>query len=229
MDETLQKVLNAINSNTMDAVDIVQKIDTFYNNAWNKLIFLITVGFTIVGVIVPLFIQWLQKRSLKASEELLKKEIEARTLKIKKEITDDLLKSIDEKFKEYENEIKITRASGKAKTSLAEAKYNLEKNNYPRALGDFITSAYACIASSEHRTLQDIIKYILGDCLPYLSQEEIEDLKIAKSCDLNLFLDFLTKKDDRGIFHTSIGEIRVLMTKLPKSKSDKKSEQSKKV
>lgn len=228
MSDTLQIILDAINSNNLNEVDIVQKIDAFYNNAWNKLIFIITVGFTIVGVIIPLFIQWLQKKTLKTSEELLKKEIETRTIEIEKNITTKLLQSIEEKFKAYEKEIKITRATGKAKTSFAEGKYNLEKNDYDRALGDFIISAYACIESDDHKTLQDIVKNILDNCLPFLSKEEIEDLKIAKNGDLSLFLEHLTEKDDRGIFHTIIGEIRVKMTKLPKSIKDKPSEQSKK-
>lgn len=229
MNDTLQIILDAINSHNLNEIDIVQKVDAFYNNAWNKLIFIITIGFTIVGVIVPLFIQWLQKKSMKASEELLKKEIETRTVEIKENITTELLQSIDDKFKEYEKEIKITRASGIAKASFSEGKYNLEKNNYDRALGDFINSAYSCIESNDHRTLQDVVKSILDNCLPFLSIEEIEDLKISKSGDLNLFLEHLTDKDDRGVFQTIIGKIRVKITKLPKSIKDKPSEQSKKI
>lgn len=228
MEDTLQIILDAINSYNMNEVDIVQKIDSFYNNAWNKLILVITIGFTIVGVIVPLFIQWLQKKTLKTSEELLKKEIETRTIKIEKSIQTKMLELINEKFLNYEKEIRITKASGKAKTSFAEGKYNIEKNEYNRALGDFISSAYACIESDDHKTLQDIVKNILDNCLPNLSKEEIEDLKIAKNGDLNLFLEHLTDKDDRGVFQTIIGEIRVKMTKIPKLIKDKPSEQSKK-
>lgn len=228
MEDTLQIILDAINSQNLKCIDIVQKIDSFYNNAWNKLIFIITVGFTIVGVIVPLFIQWLQKKSLKASEELLKKEINTQILKIKESITSELTQLIDLKFKEYEKEISITRASGKAKASYSEGKYNLEKNNYDRALGEFISSAYACLESDDHRTLQDVVKSILNDCLPFLSKEEIEDLKIAENGDLSLFLEHLSEKDDRGIFQAMIGEIRVKLTKIPKSIKDKPSEKSKK-
>tara|TARA_R110001583_G_C5584277_1_gene403160 strand:- start:160 stop:855 length:696 start_codon:yes stop_codon:yes gene_type:complete len=228
MTDSLQLILDAINANNLNDLEIIDKIDSFYNNAWNKLIFIITIGFAIVGVIIPIFIQWLQKNTLKTSEELLKIEIENKTAEIEKEITTKLLLSIDQKFKEYEKEIVITRASGKAKAYFSEGKYNLEKNEYDRALADFINSGYACTKSNDHKTLQDIIKYILENCLPYLSQEEINDLKIANNGDLVQFLDHLTEVDDRDVFQTNIGAIRVKITKLPKSIKDKPSEQSKK-
>lgn len=227
MTDTLNTIIGAIQAQSNNAIDLIQKVDTFYNNAWNKLIFVITIGFAIVGIIVPLFLQWLQKRTLKASEELLKKEIGEKTKEIKDKITDELLIKIDEKFKVYEKEIKITRATGKAKASLAEGKYNLEKNDYKRALSDFINASYGSIECDDYKTLQDVVKYILNNCLPYLSKEEIDDLKVAKDADLNLFLDYLTEKDDRGTFQTIIGEIRVRITKLPKTIKEKPEEQSK--
>lgn len=227
MGDTLKTVLETLKANSDNATDLIQKVDNFYNNAWNKLVFIISIGFTVVGIIVPLFIQWLQKKSLKASEDLLKKEIGDKTKEIKDNISNELLGKIDEKFKVYDKEIKMTRALGKAKTFFAEGKYNLEKNEYKRALSDFINSSYSCLECEDYKTLQDVVKYILNNCLPNLSREEIDDLKVAKDGDLISLLDYLSEKDDRATFQTIIGEIRVKITKIPKTIKEKPDEESK--
>lgn len=227
MIDTLTTIVEAIQQNQNIGFDLIQKVDTFYNNAWTKLIYVITIGMTVVGIIIPLYVHWRQKKALKASEDVLKKEISDKTAAIKGTISSELMSLIDEKFKEYEKEIKMTRASGKADTFFAQAKYNFEKNDHRRALSDLINASYACIECGNHKTLQDVVKYILTNCLPYLSIEEIKDLEVAKEADLNLFLGYLTDKDDRGTFSETIGEIRVKITKLPKLIKDKPEEQSK--
>jgi tetratricopeptide (TPR) repeat protein len=227
MNDTLTYVLDKILSNQEQGIDLVQKVDSFYNNAWTKLIFIISIGFTIVGVIVPLFIQWLQKRTLKASEDLLKKEIADKTKAIKDEISTNLKKEIEEKFKLYEKEIEITRASANAKLYLAEGKVKLSMNYYDKALSDFITASENCMKSDNYPSLNDALKLISEDCLPYLSMEEINDLKTRNNCDLNYFLDNLTKTDDRFYFREIIGEIRVIISKLPRTIKDKPEEKSK--
>lgn len=227
MNDTLTSVLDKILTNQEQGIDLVQKVDDFYNNAWSKLIFIISISFTIVGVIVPLFIQWLQKRTLKASEDLLKKEIVDKTKAIKEEILTNIKKEVEEKFKLYEKEIEITRASANAKLYLAEGKVKLSMNYYDKALSDFISASENCMKSDNYPSLNDALKLISQDCLPYLSLEEINDLKTRNNCDLNSFLDYLTKTDDRFYFREIIGEIRVIISKLPRTIKDKPEEKSK--
>lgn len=227
MNDTLAILLEAIQNNQDQGLDIVQKVDQFYNNAWTKLIIIISVGFTIVGIIVPLFIQWLQKKSLQASEVLLKKEIAENVKKIKEEISSELLIKIDEKFKGYEKEIRITRASANAKLFLAEGRVKLSMNYYDKALSDLISASINCIESENYPILSDALKLITTDCLPNLSWEEINDLKTRNYCDLNQFLEDLTKMDDKYYFREMIGEIKVTISKLPKAIKDKPAEKSK--
>ena len=77
--DTLQTILDTVRTSSSNGLDILEKVDTFYNNAWNKLIIVGSVAITIVGIVVPLIIQWYQKRTLKLSEELLKKSITTQT------------------------------------------------------------------------------------------------------------------------------------------------------
>lgn len=57
MTDTLTNIIDAIQKNQNIGIDLIQKVDSFYNNAWTKL--LVVLG--IIGVLVPLFINWLQK------------------------------------------------------------------------------------------------------------------------------------------------------------------------
>lgn len=228
MNNTLIYLLDNIQNNQEQSIDLIYKIDSFYNNAWNKLVIIITIVFTIVGVIIPIFIQWLQKKSLKTSEELLKREIKDKTDSVREELKRELIIEIEAKFENYKNEIKITRASANAKLYLAEGKVKLSMNYYDKALNDFVTASLNCIESNNYPTLSDALKIISEDCLPYLSIEEIDDLKTRYNCDFDLFIADLTKHDDRLYFREIIGEMRVKMSKLPRTIREKPEEQSKK-
>ena len=226
MSETLVTIL--IQTDPSQQVDLIQKIDSLYNNAWNKLVIVGSVAFAIVGIIVPLVIQWYQRRTLKLSEELMKKEIADNAEEKKGEIIKVISEEIEAKFESYEKQLKMANASSNAKIFFAQGKFNLEKNYYPVALNEFITASYSCIECEDYQTLQKLLQAILNECLPNLSIEEINDLKVANVGDLNSFLEHLTKVDDRDIFQETIGDIKVKMTKLPKNIRDKPSEQSKK-
>lgn len=221
MIDTLKTIVETIQANADKSVDLIDKVDNFYNNAWNKLILFGSVLFAVVGILVPLFIQFYQKRVLKLGENELKN-------KLKTEITKELLETIKKEFEENQKQIKILNASANAKILFSQAKFSLEKNSYSGALGELVSASYFCMECNDYKTLQNILDYILNNCLPSLSIEEIDDLKTASVCDLNLFLDDLTKKDDRAMFQTKIGDIKVKLTKLPKKIKDKPEEQSKK-
>lgn len=221
MADTLNTIIKAIQEHTDKSLDVIDKVDTFYNNAWNKLILFGSILFAIVGVFVPLVIQWYQKRTLKLSEETLKNNL-------RKELTKELSEAIDKKFQENEQQLRSLNASANAKILFSQAKFSVEKNSYKGALGEIVTASFSSLECNDYRALQEMLDFILNNCLPYLSIEEINDLKTANVCDLNHFLDELNKKDDRAMFQTKIGDIKVKISKLPSTVKQKPSEQTKK-
>ena len=74
MKDSLNNIVSK-GSEMTDTLEIINRIDQFYDSAWDKLIIIGTISFGIVGIVVPLIIQWYQKKSLKLSEENLKTEI----------------------------------------------------------------------------------------------------------------------------------------------------------
>ena len=220
MNDTLQVILDAIKANQYSSIDLIEKVDNFYNNAWFKLVLFGSILFALVGIFVPLFIQWYQKRTLKLSEETLKSTL-------KTEISKDLLTAIENKFQENEKKLKMLTASANAKIFFSQAKYSIEKNSYKGALGELISASYNSMECNDFKTIQELLDYILNNCLQFLSVEEINDLKTASICDLSLFLNELTEKDDRGMFQSRIGDIKVKLSKLPKTIKEKAEEKPK--
>ncbi len=221
MKDTLNTILQAIQNNSDKSLDVLEKVDIFYNNAWSKLIIFGSILFGLVGIFVPLFIQWYQKRTLKLSEETLKN-------KLKQELTNELTTTITKKFEENEKKLKILNASANAKILFSQAKFSTEKNSYKGALGEIVTASVSSLECDDFRTLQELLDFMINNCLPHLSIEEINDLKTANVCDLHNFLDELTKKDDRAMFQTKIGDIKVCISKLPARINQKPEQQTKK-
>jgi hypothetical protein len=220
MSDTLNTIIKAIQDNADKSIDIIEKVDSFYNNAWNKLIIFGSILFAIVGVFVPLVIQWYQKRTLKLSETTLKNDL-------KKELQNVLFLEIEKKFSDNEKQLKSLNASANAKILFSQAKFSIEKNSYKGALGEIITASFSSLECNDFRTLQELLDFLSKNCLPFLSVEEINDLKTANVCDLNYFLEELTKKDDRAMFQTKIGDLKVMISKLPKTVKQKPNEQAK--
>jgi hypothetical protein len=207
----VNKIAETVHNSISSQIDLVDKVDSFYNNAWGKLIIVGAVAFGIIGIIVPFVIQWYQKRTLKVSEELLKKDIESKVSKMKSGILVELAPQIEQEFTKYEKKIKILNA----KTFLIQGKLNLEKNYYHPALSNFIAASFSFIVSDDYHNLQHTLNLILKECLPYLSQEEITDLKISNDSNLDLLLKEIKESDDKGVFITIIQDIQLRITKLP--------------
>lgn len=218
MPDSLRHIIDSIQTNVEKRFDIIDKVDSFYNNAWTKLIVFGSILFALVGIFVPLLIQWFQKRTLKLSEENLK-------TTLKTELLTELTSTIEQKFKDNEEKLRVLNASANAKILYSQAKFSLERNSYKGALGEIVTASNFSLECSDFKTLQELLDFLLNSCLPNLSIEEINDLKTANVCDLHNFLEVLTSKDDRAMFQNKIGEIKVKLTKLPKTvklKSDEK-------
>lgn len=220
MKDSLFEKIDSIQNLFIKQVDIVQKVDDFYNNAWDKLLVFGSVLFAVVGIIVPIVIQWYQKQTLKISEVSLKEDL-------KNTLKEELQVLIESQFQKNEARLKLLNDSANAKILTAQAKFNVERNFYKSAIGEIVDAANFSLECNDFKNIQELLELLSQKCLPNLSVEELNDLKIAGICDLNQFLDILKNKDDRTMFQTKIGEIKVQITKLPKSVKQKGDEKQK--
>jgi hypothetical protein len=221
MTDTLQTLVSTVGQNSDNAIDIINKVDSFYNSAWDKLVIVGSVSFAVIGILVPFVIQWYQKKTLKISEELLKKDIENQSLKLKTELLADIKIILDERIKDFEKKIEELNASATAKTFHLQGNSQLGDKDIGGALADFVTAAQNYLICGDYSNLQTVLRIILENCVPKLSQEEINDLRITHNCDLDLLLNDLTLKDDNGVFSQVIRNIQFKVSKLPKTTIEK--------
>jgi hypothetical protein len=75
--------------------EMINKINTFYDSSWNKMMWVIGTFVAIIGVVIPLAIQWMQQRNFqKISDKLLK----------------DATNSYELKIEEFKNENEISKS-----------------------------------------------------------------------------------------------------------------------
>lgn len=77
----------------VNMLDVITKVDSLYSNAYNRLFLLFAGGFALVGVLAPLFIQFIQRRSLIAEKDSIltqtKEEIKQLGRKFEKALASD--------------------------------------------------------------------------------------------------------------------------------------------
>lgn len=221
MTDSLKVLDKFIESKSNDVIDLITKVDTFYNSAWQKLIIVGSVAFAFIGIVLPLIIQWYQKKTLSLSEELLKKEIESQVQQIKSKIIYEINHEIEEKFIENKKEISNLYSSTNAKAFHLQGNLMLEKKLYPSALEDYITASFSYLKCNDYQNLQTVLYLIDNSCMPYISLEDLDDIKTISGSDLNLLIEELKEKDVNGSLTKIIRNITLKIQKAPKLHTNK--------
>jgi len=92
-------IVDTVRAPSKDSLELLNKLDGFYNNSWSRLLIFVTLSFAIVGIVIPVLIQWYQKKELKLSEDRLKAEIKSEM--------EAVISSIENSFSETINKAKI--------------------------------------------------------------------------------------------------------------------------
>ncbi len=227
MSDTLQTIIQTVEATTDQSFELISHVDSFYNSAWDKLVIVGSLAFAVIGLLVPFAIQWYQKRSLKISEELLKKDVENQMLKLKADLLVEINSALEEKIKIFDHKIEKLNANSDAKTHHIQGNGLLDDSCFSEALSDFIIAAEGYLFCEDFVNLQTVLEMIVDSCLPALSIEEIDDLKVSHNSDLDSLLSNLDEKDEKGTFRTRIRQIRLALTKLPKTINEKRKPETK--
>lgn len=141
-------------------LDIMNSVNTFYESAWTKLLIFITIFVTVIGVIIPIAIQWWQRRYIKLREAELKRHL-SELVKSEMEIVRNEIKSqvaagenlAHEKMKLLEEKLlkKISSASG----GLFHIQGNINKQNgsIPLAIIDHTTASMTYLECKDELNL----------------------------------------------------------------------------
>ncbi|RBQ02828.1 hypothetical protein [Pedobacter miscanthi] len=135
-------VLDTLRLPSNQSLDLIGKVDTFYNNAWSKLIWFVATLVTLGVIVIPILIQWYQRRQLQLNKEELKTEI-------KKEFEETLLElkqKNQENLAELRTEMEIL---AKGIGANATAYIAMQAKRYEVATNSFANAVHALLYSND--------------------------------------------------------------------------------
>ena len=145
----------------MDPIQILEMVNAFYSDAFNKLITItvLIVGFG--GFVLPFILQYIQNVSLRKERDVLKSQL-----------LDELSKDLNEAFQEQETNLKFQlqkdyiQATGQLR--FLQGRINFQNKLFAQATEDCIVASINYLNCENERDLQRAINTLISDCLPNL-------------------------------------------------------------
>lgn len=170
--------------NQMDPVELLEKVDAFYNSAWDKLIFVAGVFVGLIGIVVPFIVQYFQSRSLKLQEREIMIDVERQLSGLKQSLVEEIR---NEYRAEVENlrgafhiEVKKLNVAidrsidiSRARTLHLEAQAWLKSNDYLNASGSFFRCLRLYMKCEEYESASKVIRGLNKLILPNLTKDNI--------------------------------------------------------
>jgi len=101
----------------IDPMQLIEQVEVFYNNAWDKLVIFVSIIFIVLGVILPIILQRLQKRSFNLEKEDIKKELKEYVDLLGKNVSLSIDKRFEEENKILEEDFKVRMEGNRAETN----------------------------------------------------------------------------------------------------------------
>jgi len=183
----------------MDYEKALEFVERYYTNSWNNLLWLLAVAFGVIGILMPIFLQWIQNRNNKKEIERINKENKA--------LFEKYINEINEKFLKNENTIYILQGI----TFVAQGNTIMKSNASPeQILNAFFNAAYYFLLANYDQNLNFVIRTI-GDIvnLDGFPKEiaSIDDgINIREMYDKTLFL--FEKKNTDGRYSSIISLLK---------------------
>ncbi|MFW6016441.1 MAG: hypothetical protein ACOCRK_08375 [bacterium] len=200
---------------TINALDLINKMDSFYNNAWTKLTSVLGFGFLILTVITA----WGQKRLYDSKKE----EIEAYFNKMFTEYKDNLDQSYEKKFNklksEYKKEIKSINEElnqtmfqnffyYEAEICRIQADNYYDNKDYQQALTLYINAVKTYGRSSNDKHIELYFTNII-ECLDKLDEDKILFLK--KNFNIFQGINYIINNYQNHIKYSDLESIKTIL------------------
>ncbi len=101
--DSLNKKLNSILINDYKSTDVIDKVNNYYDNAWSKLIYLLSIIGGITVVILPFILTLQQKKELKLNKLDFQEDVDRKIIELENKIIDFNKIEIEKLRQEIEN------------------------------------------------------------------------------------------------------------------------------
>lgn len=197
-------------------IEILEKLDQFYNNAWDKLIIYNTIFLAIIGVLIPFIIQWWQNRNLKIKEDVLKKELQDIFDTKYEEFTKKMINAVEEKFSSEVVEIK--KYLDIINASLKGSHFHLQANSesdIKEKMKSLIWAADNYIKGEDFLNLIIILEMLVSN-IPQLSKEDFAEI-FVEDADMDELIKNLDEIEKNETFVHLIRKIKIVYNKIVKN------------
>lgn len=188
------------------SLDTIHHVNDFYQSAWDKLIDTITIVsivlgalITFIGIIMPLWLQHLQKQNFKEERERFMAELKTSRIKLRKSIN-KLRIETEAKLTKLENNSAETIKSIKEQQEHAEnmseailfflqGRISIHDDYYAEAFINFITSASHSLEIKEYKRCSTAINNATLSLDKIAKKEELEKEFINNTNSLKEYID----------------------------------------
>lgn len=185
-------------------LDVLDKVNTFYTSSWDRLIITVSIAFGIVGIIIPLIIQWYQRKTLQLSEDNLQALIISEIDKAKEELKSEFTKRLEEVITTYDAKMEHLIFETYGQAYHLQSRVNYDSKNYVDALIDIIDACSKFLHTQNYMQVKAILKAIDEIILIKITPIELKAVKKEYKDLIEETLNTLTKQGDEEISKSAI-------------------------
>jgi len=210
---------------TLSPLEILDKVDRFYSNAWGQLVLFVTILIALFGIAAPVLLSFYQRQLARAKEERLRDHIEKAVADARARLKEEMEAAFEAKRKVLESDFRkaAARIDAKAQRSFGATLHlqgtgYLDEKRYAQAAESLLEAAYFYLRAQDYRNLLRVLKNLESDILPTLTKDDFANFRLEERfARLTEALQMLNEKD---LF---ADHIDTLITALPKAlKREKK-------
>lgn len=169
--DSLNKKLNTIEKNDYKSFEVIDRVNNYYENAWNKLIYFITAIGGILIFVIPYILSRLQKREINLNKEEYQEYVDSKVSEFEKKIVEfneketiKIRKEINELNENINNTQDEKIAKLYAMTFYLQGLHSINDNNPDLTIKSFTTTIKNLLKANTNENLKlalDNISYAL--------------------------------------------------------------------
>lgn len=209
-----------IDVQTINGLEVVKQVSEFYSSSFNQLLIVGSVLAALIGIVLPLLIQFYQSREMRIQTGRLKSELDAESAKLLDVVKAELHKELDAKFAEEKktivealekNTATIEKRLMKAEGNVyhIQGNGNLVRGKLHEACNDFCKAIELYCKSGNGSDMARLLKAITAQILPTLTKNDLE--KEGLDDRLDKIMKEADKLEHNGFLNDTLRDLRAAL------------------
>jgi hypothetical protein len=202
--DSLKRTLNYLQTTDWKSLELVSNVNSFYDNAWNKLVYLLSIIGGIIVFVIPLILSRLQRRELKLNKEDFQEYVDKKIIEFERTIKEHN----DESIKSFGAQIELNQQKEIAKlyamTFHLQGREHMILKHFNNAIDNFIKSLNQQLYADHTKNIPVSLQGIYS-CLIELNKNK-QSLTEKRKKDIENIIDNINK-DYPDIYSDYISKI----------------------